>query len=623
MSNGELQAKCESCGTIYNYFELLNQVMYPPHASTIEHKPGMFSVPIQCGKCHHIFYLDLTDEQYTPFSEQIVSILEAMEMDDEPNWDDESHWDDEFPHDDDPSPPITSGELSENKLSQFKNIIKSIDKNLDVFERTNKIREALPTIIDEPSSDIEACFKLVKDEFKLNDRGIEAFKKDLNKIKAERELKKRRNKYNDVIERYSTPPKELSEQEKQEALTYLKDPNLINNISRDIGLAGEIVGEEINKMMIYLASISRKFKKPISLVIFGKSSSGKSYLVNAIEKFIPPEDKLILSSSSARAFEYLGDWLKHKFVLVQEWEGLEGILPTIRTLQSEGKLSRLVTIQNPDDKTYKSVAKSFECPCSVVVTTTKEGIHNENSTRIFELYADDTVPQTQNVVRQTILKASIKHRNSENNKIKILNLHHNIQRILEPIDVDIPFAQHLSFPDRTTRNRRDCERFMQLIKTVAYLRQKQKEIKYYNDVKCIEADVYDYEIAYIYGVPVISATLDQISERSKNVLRVCCSLMDDHIQKGQQIWFSVNQIQEKAPSLGFDLDNRQDLYKQLNALVEHEYLDLNQPKPKGTKYYTVIFNYVRDQGGNIINIGTPETKDITTPDFLKNKLANT
>jgi len=330
-----------------------------------------------------------------------------------------------------------------------------------------------------------------------------------------------------------------------------------------------------------------------------------------------------LSSSSARAFEYLGDWLKHKFVLVQEWEGLEGILPTIRTLQSEGKLSRLVTIQNPDDKTYKSVAKSFECPCSVVVTTTKEGIHNENSTRIFELYADDTVPQTQNVVRQTILKASIKHRNSENNKIKIFKLHHNIQRILEPIEVDIPFAHLLSFPTRSTRNRRDCERFMQLIKTVAYLRQKQKEIKYDNDVKYIEADLYDYEIAYIYGLPVISATLDQISERSKNVLRVCCSLMDDLKQKGQQIEFTVNQIQEKAPSLGFDLDNRPDLYKQLNALVEYEYLDFNQPKPKGKKYYTVIFNYVRDQGGNIINIETPETKDITTPDFLKNKLAST
>ena len=99
--------------------------------------------------------------------------------------------------------------------------------------------------------------------------------------------------YNDIINRHNTPPQELTEQEKQEALAYLSDIYLIQNISRDIGIVGEIVGEETNKMMLYLAAISRKFKKPISLVIFGKSSSGKSFLVNAIEKFVPPEDKLI------------------------------------------------------------------------------------------------------------------------------------------------------------------------------------------------------------------------------------------------------------------------------------------------------------------------------------------
>ena len=217
MSNGELQAKCENCGTIYNHDELLNQVIdFPDGVSTPERKPGMYLVPIQCGKCNHIFYLYVPYEQSMPFSDILYNLHEDAMGDDEPPWDYEF-------------PTTTSGELSENKLSQFKNIIKSIDKNLDVFERTNKIREALPTIIDEPSSDIEACFKLVKDEFKLTERGIEAFKKDLNKIKAERKLDKSRNEYKDFIKRYSTPPKELSEQEKQQALAYLIDPNLINN----------------------------------------------------------------------------------------------------------------------------------------------------------------------------------------------------------------------------------------------------------------------------------------------------------------------------------------------------------------------------------------------------------
>ena len=375
-------------------------------------------------------------------------------------------------------------------------------------------------------------------------------------------------------------------------------------------------------MMLYLASISRKSIKPISLVIFGQSSSGKSFLANAISKFIPKEDRLILSSSSARAFEYLGGQLKHKFVLIQEWEGMEAILPTIRTLQSEGRLSRLVTVKNPEDGTHTSVAKTQECPCCVVVTTTKEGIHNENSTRIFELHADDKVAQTQNVVKETLLKANIEYRQNQQDAQNILNLHQDVQRILEPIEVSVPYAEHLSFPDSTTRNRRDAERFIELIKTVAFLRQKQKGIRVLYGTQYIEADDYDYEVAYSYGIPIISATLDRLTERAKNVLRVCCALMQDNLPQkpGHPPGFTTKQIREKAPSLGLDLNNQSDLYKQLNALAEYEYLDMNQPKPpKGTKYYTVLFQPVKDQWGNIINIDSPQTSFITTPDELRAK----
>ena len=225
----------------------------------------------------------------------------------------------------------------------------------------------------------------------------------------------------------------LTEQEKEEALAYLRHPKLIENISKDLTFAGEIIGEETNKMMLYLASISIKFEKPISLVIFGKSSSGKSHLANAVAKFIPDEDSIILSSSTLRAFDYAEN-LQHKFVLVQEYEGIENNLSTIRVLQSEGKLSRAVSVKSPDDATHKSIVVSNECSCSVVFTTTREDIHDENSTRIFELYADESIEQTENVVNNNILKSNMKYKNDEDQKKRIIELHKNVQRILEPID---------------------------------------------------------------------------------------------------------------------------------------------------------------------------------------------
>lgn len=180
-------------------------------------------------------------------------------------------------------------------------------------------------------------------------------------------------------------------------------------------------------------------------------------------------------------------------------------------MQSEGKLNRLVTVKNPDTNKFEAVETRNDCPCCVVVTTTRAGIHDENSTRIFELHADDSVAQNKSVIREILLKANLEYRKSEEEKKRVRELHHNIQRLLEPLQVDIPFAEHLSFPDKTTRNRRDSARFIQLIKTVAFLRQKQKQVKAKDEVQYIEADLHDYEVAYRLGIQVIKSTLAPIS----------------------------------------------------------------------------------------------------------------
>ena len=66
----------------------------------------------------------------------------------------------------------------------FKDQIKKIDKNLSEAERAVLIRGSLNLLVDQPSSDVEVCLKFVKDEFKLNAREIEAFRKDFNGIKS-------------------------------------------------------------------------------------------------------------------------------------------------------------------------------------------------------------------------------------------------------------------------------------------------------------------------------------------------------------------------------------------------------------------------------------------------------
>ena len=629
--------KCQECEKEHNSKEICADLTH----THLEYNPDFGNLfrfrCIECGEFqeHQIDdslsgkISEILSKAYKDSGYQFEEEVESRHQDDDENQDDHVYYgdpDEDFEHAENSiialAIPATQN-ITENKavnVDIFKDQIKKIDKNLTEAEQAVSIRNSLQLLADQPSSNVEICLKLVKEEFKLNARDIEAFRKDFNNTRAQADAAKKQNSTNQLLQKYEKKPKVLTEQEKSEALAYLKNPDLIANISRDLTFAGEIIGEETNKMMLYFSAISRKFEKPISLVIFGKSSSGKSFLANAIEKFVPEEDSLTISSSTARAFDYLGDDLKHKFVLVQEWEGIENILPTIRVLQSEGKLSRLVSVKNPEDATHKTVAVSKKCPCTVVFTTTREDIHDENSTRIFELYADESLDQTKNVVRKNILKSSIKYRNDEAQKKQIIELHKNVQRVLEPITVDIPFAEHINFPAKSTRNRRDSERFIQLIKAVAFLRQKQKQVKEINGKSYVEADDSDYQVAYTIGIKVIAATLDQISDRARNALRVCCELTDDLKKNGQPTVITAKQIQEKAPTLGLEFDNRQDLNKQLEKLAEHEYLSLDQPKFKGTKYYTVIFHYARDEKGEIMNISTPEIKEITTPDQIREKL---
>jgi hypothetical protein len=185
------------------------------------------------------------------------------------------------------------------------------------------------------------------------------------------------------------------------------------------------------------------------------------------------------------------------------------------------------------------------------------------------------------------------------------------------MEVNVPFAEQLTFPAKTTRHRRDSDRFINLIKAVAFLRQKQKEPVIRNGAEFIDADGEDYRIAYEIGIEIIRATLNTISDRSKNVLHVCCELNDKYLAEKKDPLFSVTEIQETAEKLGLDFRNRTDLYKQLDTLEEYEYLERQQAKKNSTKYYKVCFAYERDDAGNIINIDTPDIKEILAPERLR------
>ena len=76
------------------------------------------------------------------------------------------------------------------------------------------------------------------------------------------------------------------DEEREAALALLKDPDLLSRIERDLTRCG-VVGEATNKLVGYLAVLSRKLDAPLAVTIQSTSAAGKSVLMDAVLGFVP------------------------------------------------------------------------------------------------------------------------------------------------------------------------------------------------------------------------------------------------------------------------------------------------------------------------------------------------
>ena len=134
----------------------------------------------------------------------------------------------------------------------------------------------------------------------------------------------------------------MSEAERQEALAFLQNPDLVDELLADMKKLG-YVGEEEAKLLVYLIATSRRLKRPLSGIIQSGSGAGKSFLAELAEQLTPPEEVELFSKLSSQALYYLPkDYLKRKLLILEERAGGEGADYAIRTLQTKDKLTQAV-----------------------------------------------------------------------------------------------------------------------------------------------------------------------------------------------------------------------------------------------------------------------------------------
>ncbi len=274
----------------------------------------------------------------------------------------------------------------------------------------------------------------------------------------------------------ATPkPVEISEQDEAAALDLLQDPNLLQRIVADIDACG-IVGESTNKLAGYLAATSRKLSQPLAIVIQSSSSAGKTSLMDAVLDMMPGEEQLRYSGMTGRSLFYLdSNQIKHKTLAISEDEGIAEATYALKLLQSEGEL-RHATTERGENGRMQTTEYHVEGPVQIFLTTTAMDIDEELVNRCLVLSVDESKHQTDSIqAMQRESRTFVAIDRSEAKK-SLRNLHQNAQRLLRPLQVINPYAPQLTFANDKTRLRRDQNKYLTLIDTIALLHQYQRPV---------------------------------------------------------------------------------------------------------------------------------------------------
>lgn len=429
--------------------------------------------------------------------------------------------------------------------------------------------------------------KAASQETKIAEEDI---KKDLGKV-----LLKLEEIQEEMIRKALEPEEKtvtLTNEEREEALSFLKAPGLLGRILQDFERCG-VVGEETNKLVGYLACVSRKLEDPLAVIIQSSSAAGKSSLMESILAFTPEEDRVKYSAMTGQSLFYMGEKdLASKVLALVEEEGAQRASYALKLLQSEGELTIASTGKDP--ATGRLVTQEYKVtgPVVIFLTTTAIDIDEEFLNRCIVLTVDEDREQTRAIHRLQREAQTLSGLLAGKERDETLKLHRNGQRLIEPLLVANPFAPDLTFLDIHTRTRRDHMKYLTLIRAIALLHQHQRPVKEAvhrgKAVRYIEVTLDDIETANRLASDVLGRTLDELPPQTRRFLDSLSEMVTSACRgrnvKRSELLFSRREIRE---SLGLSYDQ---VRVHLGRLVDLEYVLVHRAERGQSFVYELLYD---------------------------------
>lgn len=265
---------------------------------------------------------------------------------------------------------------------------------------------------------------------------------------------------------------EMSEEEQQTAIKYLKNKNLTANLQTDLQQIG-ILGEDENALTLFLAMASHKSENPFSVLCLAKSGIGKSYLLQKLSGCMPKNTFSFHTQISENALYYFdSQQLDGKTLFIEDLEWTNAMLNPLATLQTQGRLIKTRATKNKDGMLHSTTFEVSAKLCLIACAYAEKN-YEQLSLPFLCLHLNHSQTQDINVMEyQKKCKAGLI------NQTEIADIQRRLQCVLATLkstSIINPFAPFIHLPEDVPHPRKTLLLLLNFIDTITFFRQYQRE----------------------------------------------------------------------------------------------------------------------------------------------------
>lgn len=376
---------------------------------------------------------------------------------------------------------------------------------------------------------------------------------------------------NPVSDQFSQ--KELTPQANEKAVEFLSKPRLFQCIDKLLEQSG-IVGEEENRLLLFILASSYKMPYLMHGLVQGKSGEGKSHLINAIADCMPQEDVMSMTRITSKSlYHYREKELMNKLIIVQDFDGLdEDAQFAFREMQSAKCLSSSTVVKDMSGST-RGKMKTVHAHFASLTATTKEEVYFDNISRSVVLGVDESQEQTLRIINaQNKKHAGVSSADAEQQAKQLLR---NCMRVLKSYQVVNPFADKLMLPVEAKMLRRLNDQFQNFVSQITILHQYQRKTDDKGRLVATEEDVRKAVEIFFSSIII---KVDELDKSTRQFFEILKGFLKKQTL-GTTHRFTTREIRQELNI------SKTSAFKYVQILQELEYIQAVEGSPnKGFKY---------------------------------------